>query len=153
MATAADPRQLPLTPAELRVLLVDDSREDALLTRKIIERGLPEHVRMTISVSRSLREAREALSAPPLEGAYDCVLLDLHLYDGRGVGNIDAVRAVAPQVPVVVLSGLDDPLAKEQAREHGAQAYVVKKPPSCSDNIYEVIALVAAGSPLATGNG
>lgn len=149
MAIAAAPYPVDPSSIELRVLLVDDSREDALLTRKIIERSVPGHVQLTISVSRSLREAVLALQAEH----FDCVLLDLNLFDGRGLGNIDVVRTAAPHVPVVVVSGVDDCLAIERARLHGAMAYVVKRPPSSSDDIFEVISQVLAGSPQAAAHG
>jgi DNA-binding response OmpR family regulator len=56
----------------------------------------------------------------------DAVLLDLSLPDSQGFETFSRLRAQAPDVPVIVLTSLEDEeLALGAARE-GAQDYVVK---------------------------
>jgi len=56
----------------------------------------------------------------------DLVLLDLNLPDSRGLWTLEAILAQAPNVPVVVLTGLADEQLAVDAVRHGAQDYLVK---------------------------
>jgi PAS domain S-box-containing protein len=58
--------------------------------------------------------------------AVDIVLLDLGLPDTQGMEAIRRARAIAPRVPLVVLTGLDDESLGAQALQEGAQDYLVK---------------------------
>ena len=54
------------------------------------------------------------------------IVLDLGLPDGQGLDAVRRVRAAAPHVPLVVLTGQDDELLAAQALREGAQDYLVK---------------------------
>ena len=60
------------------------------------------------------------------DGGIDVVLLDLGLPDSQGLAALSLIRALAPAVPVVVLSGTDDEQLATQAVREGAQDYLVK---------------------------
>jgi signal transduction histidine kinase len=60
------------------------------------------------------------------KGEIDIVLLDMGLPDGRGIDTVRRVRAVAPGVPLIVLTGLDDEVLAAQAMKEGAQDYLIK---------------------------
>ena len=103
-----------------QLLLVEDNPGDALLIRELLEEptGSVDHV---VHVE-TLSEATSRL--PSLD--IDAVLLDLHLPDGRGVECVRAVRARGEDMPIVVLTGLeDDDLALNCIRA-GAQDYLPK---------------------------
>ena len=70
------------------------------------------------------RSVREALGELP--GEIDCVLLDLGLPDGFGMDTVARVRAAAPEIAVIVLTGLANEAAGETAVNAGAQDYLVK---------------------------
>jgi serine phosphatase RsbU (regulator of sigma subunit)/FixJ family two-component response regulator/anti-sigma regulatory factor (Ser/Thr protein kinase) len=55
-----------------------------------------------------------------------CVLLDLNLPDASGVEAVRALQGVAPRVPIVVLTGMDDEQLALEAMHAGAQDYLVK---------------------------
>ena len=59
-------------------------------------------------------------------GAIDLVLLDLGLPDAEGLEGVVKVRALAPGVPVVVLTGLADRVVAIEAVRLGADDYLVK---------------------------
>jgi len=61
-----------------------------------------------------------------VKGEFDVVLLDLGLPDSQGLDVLRKVRAQAPAVPIVVLTGLDDETLALQAMRQGAQDYLVK---------------------------
>lgn len=56
----------------------------------------------------------------------DVVLLDLSLPDSSGVATVQAIRAVTPHVPIIVLTGRDDDDLAEAALKAGAQDYLIK---------------------------
>src|SRR6202023_3990756 len=58
--------------------------------------------------------------------AVDIILLDLGLADAQGLQSIRRARAVAPGVPLVVLTGLDDESLATRALQEGAQDYLIK---------------------------
>jgi signal transduction histidine kinase len=54
------------------------------------------------------------------------VLLDLSLPDSRGLQTFKKQQAKAPQVPIIVLTGLNDEALAVEAVREGAQDYLVK---------------------------
>ena len=106
--------------AQIRVLLIEDSPEWALIAEQRMVRELKGSV--SVIHHGSLEEAKGTL----LEGAFDCVLLDLMLPDSAGLETVRGVRTRAPQAPIVVLSGDDDESIALRAVHEGAQDYLVK---------------------------
>ena len=58
--------------------------------------------------------------------SFACVLLDLGLPDGKGLRNIEEVRAADPNAAIIVLTGLESATSALKAVEMGAQDYLVK---------------------------
>jgi PAS domain S-box-containing protein len=58
--------------------------------------------------------------------AVDLVLLDLNLPDSLGIDTLEQVRAAAPQLPIVVLTGQTGEDLVESILGHGAQEYLPK---------------------------
>jgi len=56
----------------------------------------------------------------------DIVLLDMGLPDGHGLDTVRRAHAVAPGVPVIVLTGLDDETLAAEAMKEGALDYLIK---------------------------
>jgi response regulator RpfG family c-di-GMP phosphodiesterase len=95
------------------------------------------------AILRTLRVAKlaaEVVAHPTAAGALeairaarpDLVLLDLVLGDGDGFVVLDTLVAdpEVARVPVIVLSGNEDPHAKADAFARGAVDYIVKLPPA-----------------------
>lgn len=106
----------------LRLLLVDDDPDDALLARHALAApaGPPED--FAVTEAASLAAALAALAQEP----FDVVCLDLTLPDAQGLATLEAVRRAAPAVPVVVVTGLGDERLGVEALRRGAQDYLVK---------------------------
>jgi diguanylate cyclase (GGDEF)-like protein len=103
----------------VRVLLVEDSKSDRMLVEEMLrESG-------EAAVVNSCARLGEALG-PVSRGLADLVLLDLSLPDSFGVEGVRRLRAAAPDVPVVVLSGLNDKQVALEAVQAGAQDYLSK---------------------------
>ncbi len=120
----------------LQVLLVEDNPADALL----VEVALEEMARppRLIHVTR-LAEALELLAGHALEsasleegaggevgGGFDVVFLDLGLPDSQGLSSFERVQQVAPDVPLIALTGLDDEKLALEALQSGASDYLIK---------------------------
>jgi serine phosphatase RsbU (regulator of sigma subunit) len=102
----------------MRVLLVEDDDGDAVLVQhELEESGAP----VSVQRVRTLTEARSR----GFDGV-DCVLLDLNLPDTSGLDGLRAVRAAAPDLAVLVLTGLADERRGVEAVAAGAQDYLVK---------------------------
>ena len=104
----------------LNILLVEDNPDDALL----IEAALAESQNGRFSLRRASRltEGLETLS----QGNVDVLLLDLSLPDSHGPETFTKARSGSPDIPIIVLTGLDDETVASQAVRQGAQDYLVK---------------------------
>jgi diguanylate cyclase (GGDEF)-like protein len=103
-----------------RVLLVEDNEADVAIVRALLAESGGRNCHLT-TVGR-LTDARAYL----LSAGADCVLLDLSLPDGEGLETVEVVLGTAPEVPIVVLSGLQDDRVTVAALNGGAQDYLVK---------------------------
>ena len=102
----------------VRVLLVEDNSHDVLVTR----RALAHHPDLRVHDVARLADARTHLA----EHGADCVLLDLGLPDAGKTGTVEELLTVAPDVPVVVLTGDGHEAGAISAIRAGAQDYVIK---------------------------
>jgi PAS domain S-box-containing protein len=104
----------------IRVLLVEDNLADARLLVMAL-RELSPAVFQVEHVAR-LKDAKESLSC----GTVDVIALDLSLPDASGLETVRKTRAMAPGVPIVVLTGLEDERIALEAMRGGVQDYLVK---------------------------
>ena len=107
---------------QTRVLLVEDNPGDARLVREALNDGAPDQ--FTVQVADSLQHALASLG-PGVEEV-DVILLDLSLPDSQGLETYRAIHARDPEVPVLVLSGLNDESVALKAVNEGAQDFLRK---------------------------
>jgi serine phosphatase RsbU (regulator of sigma subunit) len=111
-------RASPLSFESLRVLLVEDDDGDAMLVEDYLAAALPHAgITRTRTVEHAIGE---------LDDGMDCLLLDLNLPDAGGLEAVLRLRERAPEIALIVLTGLDDEAAGVAAVEAGAQDYLVK---------------------------
>jgi signal transduction histidine kinase/HPt (histidine-containing phosphotransfer) domain-containing protein len=103
----------------INVLLVEDNPGDTRLIRELFAEG-------AVSVGLWCRDRLSSGLERLAEGGIDVVLLDLSLPDSRGFDTFMRLRAQAKELPIIVLSGLDDEELAIRAVREGAQDYVVK---------------------------
>ena len=104
----------------IHVLLVEDNPGDARLFQELVrDTGAG---RLKLEHVNRLSTALDRLS----NGNFDVVLLDLSLPDEQGLATLTRTHAHAPNVPIVVLTGLDDEALAVKAVRAGAQDYLVK---------------------------
>jgi diguanylate cyclase (GGDEF)-like protein/PAS domain S-box-containing protein len=102
------------------LLLVEDNPGDARLLREMFNEEGSHGTEMTYA--QCMEEAEKCLA----ERVVDIILLDLGLPDAEGVTAVRRVRAAAPRVPLVVLTGRDDEALAALALQEGAQDYLIK---------------------------
>ncbi len=102
------------------LLLVEDNPGDAhLLGEMLGERGVNSS---RLTHVNCMGDAERFLAGH----AVDVILLDLGLPDAQGLEAVRRVQAAAPNIPLVVLTGLDDEALATKALQEGAQDYLVK---------------------------
>ena len=109
-----------MTAVPTRILLLEDSEDDALLTQTALLGQAPGEFTITC-VSR----LDEALALIRSEN-FDVALSDLSVPDSVGLATAQAIIASAPELPLVVLTGLHDEELGRAALRIGAQDYLVK---------------------------
>ena len=105
---------------QLKILIV----EDDIVDRKVLQRLLSQST-LSISDIKSAECLDTALGFLDKEH-FDIVFLDLGLPDSQGIESFSAIYAKTPNVPVIVLSGLDDEETAVLAVKKGVQDYFVK---------------------------
>ncbi len=104
----------------VNVLLIEDSAEDAKLLQDILL-GITSPV-FTFSHVERLNLGLQHLTWEE----FDVVLLDLFLPDAQGLETFTQINALAPDIPILVLSSETDELLAIKAVKEGAQEYLVK---------------------------
>lgn len=106
-----------------RILLVDDSAALRGSLRALLAEALPE------AVVQEAAAAEAALAAVGRE-PWDLVMLDLSLPDRGGVQALREIRALRPELPVVVMSLPPEEEYRAAMRASGATDYVSKGSPA-----------------------
>jgi signal transduction histidine kinase len=108
----------------LRVLLVEDNPGDARLVEHHVREGSVFDVADAVAVTHV--ETLDAASEAFEDDEYDILLLDLGLPESTGLDTLERVEPDELEVPIVVLTGLDDHATAIEAIQQGAQDYLPK---------------------------
>ena len=109
----------------MKLLLIDDHPlfRDGLSLLIQHRLSLPDHAALSLLEAGDLSEAAAVVQAHP---DVKLALLDLNLGDRQGLDTLQQWRAIAPDVPVVVLSADDRPATIVSAIDHGAAGFIPK---------------------------
>jgi PAS domain S-box-containing protein len=106
----------------IKLLLIEDDEDDAELLRIALKKATG--VRFQLETARTLKDGLARIA----QGGLDVILLDLALPGTSGMETFEAVQAQAHDLPIIILSGLDDQTLARKAVHAGAQDYLVKGP-------------------------
>ncbi|MBW4543037.1 MAG: hybrid sensor histidine kinase/response regulator [Symplocastrum torsivum CPER-KK1] len=106
--------------ATIKILLVEDNPADADLLSEFLEEA--DETQWSLVHVEKLKEALQTLR----ENHFDVILLDLSLPDKQGLATVVQTHETAPDLPIVVLTGLNDRVTALDAVRQGAQDYLVK---------------------------
>lgn len=104
----------------IRLLAVEDNPGDFRLVQEML--GEAVNAKFAIRYANRFSSAVEHI----LKGDIDVILLDLSLPDTQGLETFKSVYEKAPEIPVVVLTAIDDESTAIKAVQGGAQDYLVK---------------------------
>ncbi|CAN5391499.1 hypothetical protein BH10PSE19_BH10PSE19_09130 [soil metagenome] len=102
------------------ILLIEDNPGDARLVTELLKEATS--VTTNISQVSTLRAANINFQ----QHKYDVVLLDLNLPDSRGIETVTKAREIVKNVPIVVMTGVEDEELSLASIRAGAQDYLVK---------------------------
>ncbi len=103
----------------IRILLVEDNPGDAVIINEMLKEIYPNKFEL-------LHFKRLEDGVNHVIEDFDIVLLDLNLPDSRGIETFNVMNKNAPEMPIIILTGLlDEELAINIVSE-GAQDYLVK---------------------------
>ena len=104
----------------IKVLLIENNPGDARLIQEMLKEV--ETARFEVEYVDMLSTGSERLA----KERFDVLLLDLGLPDSSGIETLERALTQAPEMPVVVLTGLADEMVGIKAVQRGAQDYLIK---------------------------
>lgn len=109
-----------MTPSTTKILLVEDNPGDA----RLLQEAFKEISKMSFQFvfCQTLQQALENLA----NDRPDVCLLDLGLPDAQGLQAVQSIHGVRPDLPIVVLTVLNDEGVALESLRRGAQDYLVK---------------------------
>lgn len=121
----------------MKILVVDD--------HALFRSGL-QYLLAQLGDSVEILEAKDGAEALAIAGAHpdlELILLDLGMPGLDGLAGLRLLRKRSPEVPVVILSGSEEPLDVRQAIDAGALGFVPKS--STADVMLSALRLVLSG--------
>lgn len=100
----------------MKLLIVEDNPRLAERLQQQLQK------RYIVDVARSGHEALQILHTNPP----DCILLDLGLPDIPGLEVCRRIREISSDIPILILTGVDEVLSRVKLLEAGADDYVTK---------------------------
>jgi diguanylate cyclase (GGDEF)-like protein len=104
----------------LKILLIEDNLADADWIGEILIEDNWQN--LNIKHVKRVQEALDTL----LRENFDAILLDLSLPDSQGMESLDLVKRQAPELPIVVLTALNNRNFAIESVRQGAQDYLIK---------------------------
>ena len=105
-----------MTNSPISVLLFEDNPIHARLLQNLLKPEFAVEAVDNVAAGLARLEA----------GGIDAILLDLVLPDSQELATFERVKATVPNIPVLVLTGLDDEVLAEEAVAAGARDYLIK---------------------------
>lgn len=102
----------------IKVLIVDDNCDDTYIIYELLK----DISLFGLSCEKSLNSALGHLD----KEKFDCILLDLNLPDSTGIDTLKTVINKFPELPIIVLTVIDDEDIVIKSLQNGAQDYLVK---------------------------
>jgi len=107
-------------PNTYNILLIDDNKKDVLYFKKLLSKISEAHfyISNSICLNDGITQFKNKI--------FDSVFIDLELPDSKGLNTLIKFMSHYPDIPIIVLTGLDDSAARCEALKQGANDYLVK---------------------------
>lgn len=120
-----------------KIIIADDHPLFRAALKQAVMQAVPG---VTILEADTLAAVQETAEA---HGDADLVLLDIHMPGAQGFSGLVFMRGQHPGIPVVVVSGSEEPNVMKRAIDYGASGFIPKSAPL--DVISEAITAVLQG--------
>ena len=104
----------------IRVLLIEDNPMDQLIIQEMLKKS--KHYTFQVQTENCLENGVNKIRSD----SFDIVLLDLFLPDSQGFETFSQLCDKANDIPIIVLTGLEDETIALQSVNNGAQDYLTK---------------------------
>jgi PAS domain S-box-containing protein len=104
----------------INILLIEDNKADAKLIEIYLKESFPNS--FTLAVADYLQNGLKMIKG----NFFDIIIIDLSLPDSSGLDTFKSVHAVAPEKPIIVLTGMEDELIGINTVKLGAQDFLIK---------------------------
>ena len=111
-----------MTDTSIRILLIEDSPFATRHVQEMLEHAQSTHFHTKLTCTDRLSTGIDLLK----QDAFDIILLDLTLPDSFELETFTRVNALAAEIPIIVISGIEDEIIAMEAVHKGAQDYLVK---------------------------
>jgi phosphoserine phosphatase RsbU/P len=108
---------MPADQKVIRLLLVEDNPADAFLLKTSLTKA--RDVNFELTIVQRLKDAIAVLE----ENSVDAVVTDLNLPDSLGVETVKQLVKIAGGLPIIALTGWDDPVLGARLIDEGARCY------------------------------
>jgi diguanylate cyclase (GGDEF)-like protein len=104
----------------IKIILIENNEADyALASELLLQQNQNE---FTLVRADTFSAGLKLMS----ENDFDIALLDLSLPDSRGINSFSELHSTFPDIPIIILSDLEDEALAVKLMRHGAQDYLVK---------------------------
>jgi DNA-binding NarL/FixJ family response regulator len=107
-------------PKKESVLLIECHPADARLITNALKNDVQDGLQ--VENIKKLSDGVERIHKGRVRG----LIVDIEMPNGKGVAAFEKLLAAAPNVPILILSGLENENVAKQAVERGAQDYLLK---------------------------
>ncbi len=105
----------------INVCLLEDNRGDAILIKELLYDIQSKNY--AIETYEKLADLKKRL----IYNDYDVLLIDLNVPDSKGIDTFTKVKKMAPQKPIIILTGLSDDALASEVVSIGAEDYLMKQ--------------------------
>jgi two-component system, NarL family, sensor histidine kinase UhpB len=104
---------------KIHILLIEDNPGDALIITEMLKEVYANNFEL-----EHFKRIKDALKH--INEDFDIMLLDLNLPDSQGIETFNTMNKHAPEIPIIILTGLVDEELAINIVSEGAQDYLVK---------------------------
>lgn len=109
-----------LKSRRFRILLIDDDEEEFLLLKKILAKS--KSISSELDWVATFEKGLELCN----ENAHDIYCIDYNLNGHNGLDLIEALKKSGCDIPIILLTGIDDDILGMKAIRKGAEDYLIK---------------------------
>lgn len=108
--------------SDLKILLIEDNIDDAVMIRHYFSKVNSVKLIPEVTHVTSLSKALTALG----NAQFDIILMDLHLPDAAEIPLFRSVKQMAVDIPIIIVTVVQDVDLPKKLMEEGAQDYLIK---------------------------